>query len=534
MNSGGGGGGGGVPITPLKTIYDFDDFLSAEIEPPAPKLGWVTVSNGWENSPGTASNPGIIFNGNSFGASDAICQPLDSPSANPFLLGGSELTINWVVDIGTLSNGTDRYIDYIGLTDSNKTDLMGSVTQPLNGCFFKYSDNLNSGNWQIICGNAGVYTTVNTATPAAVGFHNYGIHINSAGTIATFTINGVIVGTVTTNLPTVVQIGPAILIEHISGTMPFLYIDLYYYVQILNTARPGIQDFWPGSTGSGDVIGPNFSTDNALARFDGTTGKLIKNSVGILSNAGDLSGLASIAANFTPYSVITGGTTPTGPLQNVASVGTAGQTLISNGAAMLPSFGTLGIAGGGTNATSMSTSTGIVKYDGTSLVTSSTALIDINGRMTNSAQPAFSAYLPTDDANVTGDATFYVIGSVTAVTKIFDNTNSLNTNGTFTAPVTGKYFLRMTSQLNTITTSTNLQARIICTSQSFQGVLVNPLGIVLGGSLIVTADAIVSMTAGDTATFNVLAAGGAGTKTVGVSGGTGPYITFIQGLLLVA
>jgi len=37
---------------------------------------------------------------------------------------------------------------------------------------------------------------------------------------------------------------------------------------------------------SGDVVGPASATDNALARFDTTTGKLIQNSVGILSDAG--------------------------------------------------------------------------------------------------------------------------------------------------------------------------------------------------------------------------------------------------------
>lgn len=45
------------------------------------------------------------------------------------------------------------------------------------------------------------------------------------------------------------------------------------------------------ANGVGDVTGPGSSTDNALTRFDGTTGKLIQNSVGILSDVGALSGL---------------------------------------------------------------------------------------------------------------------------------------------------------------------------------------------------------------------------------------------------
>lgn len=47
--------------------------------------------------------------------------------------------------------------------------------------------------------------------------------------------------------------------------------------------------------GLGDVTGPGSSTDNALARFDSTTGKILQNSVGILTDAGALSGIASLS-----------------------------------------------------------------------------------------------------------------------------------------------------------------------------------------------------------------------------------------------
>lgn len=44
-----------------------------------------------------------------------------------------------------------------------------------------------------------------------------------------------------------------------------------------------------------------------------------------------------VASN-TAYAVLTGGTTSTNPVQSIASVGTAGQTLESNGASALPTF----------------------------------------------------------------------------------------------------------------------------------------------------------------------------------------------------
>ena len=46
--------------------------------------------------------------------------------------------------------------------------------------------------------------------------------------------------------------------------------------------------------GTGDVVGGSSSTDNALARYDGTTGKLIQNSVVVVDDSGNMSGVNSI------------------------------------------------------------------------------------------------------------------------------------------------------------------------------------------------------------------------------------------------
>ena len=48
------------------------------------------------------------------------------------------------------------------------------------------------------------------------------------------------------------------------------------------------------SGGTGDVVGPASATDNAVARFDSTTGKLIQNSVVTISDTGDIAGVDSI------------------------------------------------------------------------------------------------------------------------------------------------------------------------------------------------------------------------------------------------
>ncbi|NCX05569.1 MAG: collagen-like protein, partial [Actinobacteria bacterium] len=56
-----------------------------------------------------------------------------------------------------------------------------------------------------------------------------------------------------------------------------------------------------GSAGSsGDVMGPTASTDNAIVRFDGTTGKLVQNSVvTIADTTGNMAGVGSLAVGTT-------------------------------------------------------------------------------------------------------------------------------------------------------------------------------------------------------------------------------------------
>lgn len=52
---------------------------------------------------------------------------------------------------------------------------------------------------------------------------------------------------------------------------------------------------YPASSGgSGDVVGPASSTDNAVARYDSTTGKLLQNSTVICDDSGNLTGVGTI------------------------------------------------------------------------------------------------------------------------------------------------------------------------------------------------------------------------------------------------
>lgn len=68
--------------------------------------------------------------------------------------------------------------------------------------------------------------------------------------------------------------------------------------------------------------------------------------------------------------------------------------------------------------------------------------------VTMPSQPAFLGYLATDDLNVTGDGTVFILGDTdvgTALTEVFDQNADFVTGSSagavFTAPVTGRYFL---------------------------------------------------------------------------------------------
>jgi hypothetical protein len=63
-----------------------------------------------------------------------------------------------------------------------------------------------------------------------------------------------------------------------------------------------------------------------------------------LWSADDLSGITGVSSN-TAYAVLCGGTTATNPIQSIASVGTAGQVLTSNGASALPTMQAAFISG---------------------------------------------------------------------------------------------------------------------------------------------------------------------------------------------
>lgn len=96
--------------------------------------------------------------------------------------------------------------------------------------------------------------------------------------------------------------------------------------QVLTSNGAGVPT-WTTNAG-GDVTGPASSTDNAIARFDGTTGKLIQNSVTTIDDTG-------AATGFTTFAASTSVTTPIVQASNSAGLSlknASGTTQINMGA----------------------------------------------------------------------------------------------------------------------------------------------------------------------------------------------------------
>lgn len=228
-------------FSPNSTIQIFDDFIGAVSQSSSgfvlSQQCYVTGSAAanWTSIPGASqvnTNPGVIGNASfTSGEIVIIAAGANTTAHDQIVLGGGALNLNWVINVATLSNSTNRYILEVGLIDS--------LTTTSNGVYFRYSDNINSGNWTLRTAAASSFTTVNTSTAVANGFVNLGMQINAAASSVSFTINGSSVGSaIVTNIPTN-PVNPGCILTFSAGTIAAnsVLLDLWYLTQTLTTPR---------------------------------------------------------------------------------------------------------------------------------------------------------------------------------------------------------------------------------------------------------------------------------------------------------
>jgi hypothetical protein len=153
---------------------------------------------------------------------------------------------------------------------------------------------------------------------------------------------------------------------------------------------------------------------------------LTTNVTGTLPVANGGTGVASATA----YALLAGGTTTTGPFQSIASVGTSGQVLTSNGAGALPTFqaasgGVTTISFGSTGLTPSTATSGAVTVAGTLAVANGgTGITSLGAGVATFLGTPSSANLAAAVTGETGSGALVFATSPTLVTPVLGTPSS--------------------------------------------------------------------------------------------------------------
>lgn len=175
------------------------------------------------------------------------------------------------------------------------------------------------------------------------------------------------------------------------------------------------------ATGTGNAV--RATSPTLVTPALGTPTALVLTNATGLPVAGGGTGLAA----FTAYAVVCGGTTTTGALQSIASVGTSGHVLTSNGAGALPTFQ----AGGTGTVNNASTANTLAYYAATgttvsSLNTTNNTIMVASG----SGVPTWSATLPSGlTVSTSSDSTFTLNSSGGGNNVVFNFNRSSSLKG---------------------------------------------------------------------------------------------------------
>ena len=183
---------GGSAFDPATKSETWSDFLGANAQP------WTTLTNGtgastsFSNS-GGAPNPGVISL--STGTTSTGRAAVGSNNQDALVLGTYAHTFSTAVLLFTnVSTATERFIVEAGFLDA--------LNGPTEGVYFRYSDNINGGNWECVCSSGGSSTTVDSGTAVAdTVWYRFDIEVNAAASSVVFKLNGSTVATITTNIP---------------------------------------------------------------------------------------------------------------------------------------------------------------------------------------------------------------------------------------------------------------------------------------------------------------------------------------------
>ena len=172
-----------------KYVYLYEDFLCG--------LGVISSTGSiGTNYSDTDGHPGAISLHTSTVANGGGRIGMGSGTLEQIAFGYA----SWVFDTcvrqpAQASTATDRYTIQHGFTDGTTN------TRATDGVYFRYVDSENS-NWLCVCSRNSTHTTVDTGIPLNTNaWESMRIEINANATEVKFFINNNLVGTITTNIP---------------------------------------------------------------------------------------------------------------------------------------------------------------------------------------------------------------------------------------------------------------------------------------------------------------------------------------------
>lgn len=131
--------------------------------------------------------------------------------------------------VDTLADATNDYAVYVGFCDNNL-----NASEPNDGAYFKYVRSVTGTFWVCSTANNGARTNTTTAVaPAGLIMQVLRVDVNEAGTSVEFRIDGVLVATHTTNIPSASARSTGIgqkIVKSAGSTSRTLYID-YIHLQ---------------------------------------------------------------------------------------------------------------------------------------------------------------------------------------------------------------------------------------------------------------------------------------------------------------
>ncbi len=285
-----------------------------------------------------------------------------------------------------------------------------------------------------------------------------------------------------------------------------------------STANQPLLSGASGAPGWSTATYPGSTTINQIlysSAANTVTGLSTANNSALVTNGSGVPSLASSLSGDFTYTSSTAGATRTLTVSNTDNTNTASSANIlastggaSSGDATYQASTTTTVwTWGIDNSVTSPTADPFVISQGTALGTNNIMSVATSGEINFPLQPAFLGILETTVTNVTGNGAAFQLGTTTALTEIFDQNADFNTNGTFTSPVTGRYFLQGQFFVTGNTISTVFFCTIVTSNRAYVNTKTRA-----ASATDYTSDSttLADMDLGDTATLSITVTGEAG------------------------